>query len=208
MDRSDGIAVGTITNTSYGLRVGMSKRNRIHLLVSFIGVLKFDKVDESKYEEDLREIITSISEGSLKHPPYFGMMAGEEEVLLWMVEGSHRYVACSLAAKKMIGQGVKMRLIRLSPFSMIICRGDVTHAGGHTTKNRRCWRFHMYFIRLGVAFGDVITHFHSNMFVANERDKQEPTSEMCEEIVFQLPPLERGAANRPIRAAQARHRLA
>lgn len=118
-------------------------------------------------------VLINRKDGSLQYPPYFAMVSGAEEVMLWVAEGSQRYVACDVEVKKLIAKGVKLRLIRIRPWSMIICRGDLVHAGAGTTKGRRCWRFHVYIIRTDVAFGDVINHFQAGMFKHQVEDENE-----------------------------------
>lgn len=98
---------------------------------------------------------------AIKYPPYFAMISGPRGHPLWLMEGSHRLTPMTQDQMKRYGRKINMDLFRVLPWSVIIVRGDVYHAGarGIDTAGKLCPRYHMYVVRKGIALGDSVNHF-------------------------------------------------
>lgn len=110
--------------------------------------------------------------GSIKYPPYFLIVTANEGAPIWIAEGSQKFINTSVEEMKSFGKKYTMRLVRIPPWSLIIVRGDVYHggAGGRETEGKRCFRYHMYAMREGVATGDVINDFVGKFMDYNKKD--------------------------------------
>ena len=113
------------------------------------------------------------SNGSSLLPPYFSIVTFNETVPFWVAEDSHKYLHKSFTDMKKLGNLLPLRLIYIPPWSLLLVRGDVMHAGGsgHDVGGRNAPRFHMYLLRKGTAFGDMIDHSVGKYFRFHESDK-------------------------------------
>ncbi len=68
--------------------------------------------------------------GSSELPPYFCIVSYNESVPLYVLEGSHRYLSFAEKSMKSIAKHIPHRLIFIPPWSVVVIRGDVLHAGG------------------------------------------------------------------------------
>jgi len=115
------------------------------------------------------------SDGSSSRPPYFCMISFMDHVPLWILEGSHKLLSEPYRRMKQIGTLLPLKMITIPPWSCIIIRGDILHAGAGGTESigKRAPRFHMYMMRKGVALGDSINdcigrHFHLKRVPEND----------------------------------------
>ena len=79
------------------------------------------------------------------------------------------------ARMKQMGKINPLRLLYIEPYSAIIVRGDVLHAGAGAdeAQGRLAPRFHMYLLREGKPLGDTIFDRVGSSFLFNDRDKSE-----------------------------------
>lgn len=84
------------------------------------------------------------------NPGYFTLTSGEEEVPLWVCPHSHRLVATSAnSSLSALRKGITANLVMIPPFSVLVGRGDMLHAGAafeDSARLLRLIRYHTYFV--------------------------------------------------------------
>jgi len=97
-------------------------------------------------------------DGSSLRPPFFALISFGEYVPLYVLEGSQRLLQRTSHDLSEIGSRLPLKQIVIPPWSLILLRGDLLHAGagGADTAGKHAARFHMYIMRKGVALGDTI----------------------------------------------------
>ncbi len=95
---------------------------------------------------------------AMQYPAYFAIVTGAEGAPLWIFEGSHKFIYLNDAEKKALGKTLPLPGIEIPPWSLLLCRGDVLHAGAGAklSKKLRRLRFHFYVLRENVPFADAI----------------------------------------------------
>ena len=121
------------------------------------------KVQVAHKDFDFPEKCPVDHEGVLKFPSYFAIVTGAEGSSLWVVDHSHKFATKSREEQGVLGRVLKMKLVFIKPWSVLLVRGDVLHAGpgGKESNGKHNLRFHMYIGREGVVLLDGISHHAS-----------------------------------------------
>jgi len=134
--------------------------------------------------------------GALKYPPYFAEVTTANPTPLWILSNSHKTVGKLEDERTLIDTYHNLPLIYVPAWSIIITRGDITHAGGSgemaakvedkytsgsTEKAEgagRCTRSHLYIGREGIGLPDSINDQHTETSNNEKDDKQIPGEEL------------------------------
>lgn len=94
--------------------------------------------------------------GSLQLPSYFALVSGPLGCSLWIAPYSHCYINLSSADQITIAKTTPLYIQRIPPWSLLIKRGDLVHAGsgGKDSGGLRCLRFRMPIPRSDSCLGD------------------------------------------------------
>ena len=95
---------------------------------------------------------------TVKYPAYFAMVTSANTTPLWVCEGSQKCAFLSMEELASMREHECLRTIYIPPYSVIVMRGDVIHAGAGAMEamGNWCTRYHMYILRDGVALADGI----------------------------------------------------
>jgi len=101
-----------------------------------------------------------VKTDKIAHPPYFIVISGPQSVKLYSIPGSELWVFENDGAydELLREKGSDLLEIHIPPWSLMICRGDVSHCGAEGEKGKIFLRYHMYILRSGVATPDSINH--------------------------------------------------
>jgi len=112
---------------------------------------------------------------TIKYVPYFIIVTGKDTTPIWLSEGSHKLISVTETQMRELGKHVTLSLFQIPPWSLLIVRGDLIHAGagGAESTGNNCHRFHMYVLRQGVALGDTINHFVAQHMKPNRQDERD-----------------------------------
>ena len=85
-------------------------------------------------------------------------MTGKDRTPFWVAEGSHKWIMDTEANLRKLAHVLKPKLIYIEPWSLVLLRGDVLHAGsgGRNAPGKKCMRLHMYINRQGVGLANAI----------------------------------------------------
>ncbi len=99
-----------------------------------------------------------FSDDSMSKPSYFMIVTGRKPAPIWICDRSHHLMSYAPAEQKELSKIFKMRKRTVPEASVLICRGDIVHAGaaGSDSVHKHCARYHMYFVRNGVQLQDAI----------------------------------------------------
>lgn len=124
-----------------------------------------------------------------KCPGYFTITTGEKSVPVWVSPRSHRIVALGSTVNP--SKSCDVELISIPPFSIMVGRGDLFHAGAayeDSTLKSHLLRYHMYFIPNNYSLPDGVFLAHTfkpNFLESNITDEEESMDiEMSEDPVL------------------------
>jgi len=112
----------------------------------------------------------------MKYPPYFSEGTTWQPTPIWIAAGSHELTGMLAEQRQEIAKIKPLRLYYLPEWSILLTRGDVTHAGGggklaaNFAGSSRCPRLHLYQGRHDVPLPDSINDQYSRFFTLDPVD--------------------------------------
>ena len=108
-------------------------------------------------------------------PGCFVIVSGEEEVKLWISDGSQKNVTESVRRKLKMAKVSRMYKITIPPRSVFVGHGYVQHAGAEW-EGTHSIRYHMYFVPKGHPLKDNVSFAYGASFKKNT-DESDDSSE-------------------------------